>query len=311
MVVAAPPPPPPPPPLPPALLGVRITISVAFGVMLLAVVRLLYGSRRRLAATPSTLAVTGTRWCSPSSGTSAAARPRAALFAFRFAVAVWQILVIVALCVSNARSPTKGGHWAFQFLFFTVWNYVLQSVFWCFAAAASAAAVCTASGPGPRLRRLTHVLFSICVPMALLVSVVLWGVLAPDAFRNHHPTQVLNFYSYNMHAANTCCLLADACCNRMLLKRGTLGLVLIWALVYAAFSWIQESQTHFWPYFFMRLDTYAAIGWYLALMALHVGAYVLVLVLSGLKARRQPSLVEQTAAEGYPVVEALVASQGA
>lgn len=211
--------------------------------------------------------------------------------------------MVVSLCVSKARSVKYASDWAFQFLFFTVWNYCLQAVFWACAACASALTFCSTTGPSAALRRAVHHLVSICVPMSLLVSVVLWCVLAPDALQHHHPSQVFNFYSYNMHAANTLCLLAEFASDRMLLKPGTLVLVLSWTLAYAIFVWVQHTATHFWPYFFLRLDTYAALGWYAALVVLVALAFGVARGLSALKARRDPELVEleldAAASEGF------------
>ena len=231
------------PPAPAALPGVRATIAACFVICLAGVLRLLYVSRHRLSAAPSALAVTGTRWCKAGDGARAAARRRGALFAFRLTFALWQLVVLTSLTVRNARGP-KGAQ---QFLFFTVWNYALQTLCWAVAAAASAASLCSASGPGAALRRTTHTLLSICVPMALLVSIVLWAVLCPEALHRHEADTVLNFYSYNMHALNTIALLVEASVDRLLLQRGTLAPLLLWGCAYAAFAWLVNALTGGWP----------------------------------------------------------------
>lgn len=287
-----------PPALPPteALLGDRIIIGILWGVAVIAVCRLIYLSRRSLLAAPSVHAVTGTRWCMTSND-QASVRRRAALFAYRFSLALWQIIVLVSITVGKILSADAAVHasWGFVFMFFTVWNYIMQTVFWISAASASAASLCGASGPSHGLRRLTSILLSISVPMSILVSAVLWGVLFPATLRAGNPDECLNLFSYSMHALNTLTLLIEAAVDRMLAHRGTLGLVLLWMLLYAAFAWVQNAATHFWPYFFMRLDTYAAIGWYVGLLLLHGVAFGLLLLLSNIKARCDPTLVEADA----------------
>ena len=158
---------PPPPPLSPSqsgpILGVQLILYILYFVSWILVVYLLKVSWQPLSAVPSASAVTGTCWSKRSPS----------LFAFRFTLAAWQLCVLSALIGSNAISPKHHGHWAFQFFFFTVWNYVLQTVAWGVAASASAMALCSASGPRPWQRRLTHTLLSMCVPMSMLVSIVL------------------------------------------------------------------------------------------------------------------------------------------
>ena len=112
-------------------------------------------SWRTLSATPSAVAVAGTRWSKRSP----------ALFAFRFTLFVWHLLVLIALGVSNYMREVEGkpkhAHWFYQFFFFTIWNYALQMVAWGVSASASAMALCSASGPRPWQRRLTHTLLSV------------------------------------------------------------------------------------------------------------------------------------------------------
>ena len=263
-------------------------------ISLLVTVRLLCRSPKP--PTPSVLAVTGTRRCAAGGDSASAVRRRAALFAFRLSLAVWQLLVLVSLCARNALlgRPTHGHHyWAYQFMFYTVWNYMLQTAFWACAAACSGAWVFTASGPSAAMRRLTHMLLSVCVPASLLVSAVLWGLLLPVSLHAHKGSEELNFFSYNMHALNTLALLLEFCClDRMLLRPGSLALLVMWLLMYGAFVVAQHAVTHFWPYFFLALDTWAAPGWYVLLAALHLVAWALAKLLSAAKARADPRLRE-------------------
>ena len=289
----APPNAPPEKPPIPAVLATVITLLVLAGLVAL---RLLYTSRHALGTTPSSLAVTGTRWCRPGEWSGRGVRRRAALFAFRFAIAVWQLGVFTSLIVKHATGASPRHWWLpvyYQLFFFTVWNYMLQGVFWTAAATASAASLLSASGPSAMLRRLVHRLLSVCLPMSVLVSVVLWAVLFPQTLRDHDPHEDLNFYSYNMHAANTLLLLTEGAVDRLLLGGFSLVLCLTWALTFAVFSFVVHAHTGFWPYFFMDLSTYAALYWYPIVVLVIVLAWGLVALLSRCKAARMPALVEE------------------
>ena len=278
--------------------AVRAAIAVLWSLMVLVTLRILWTSRRLLCAPPSLLAASGTRWCK-AGGARRHNRQRAFLFAYRFLVALYQLAVLSALIFGSYHPDALAKkHPAFQFLFFTVWNYILQTIFWVVAAATSAAALCSASGPSALLRCATHSLLSVCLPMSLLVSVVLWTVLFPDAIRKHRPEVDLNFFSYSMHALNTLLLFFEFFLDRMLLQRAALGLLLSWALLYAAFSWVQNAFTGLWPYFFLRLDSWAALPWYAAVAALNLVFWAVVRLLSVCKARCNPSLVEGAAGAG-------------
>ena len=128
----------PSPPPSHALLGVQAVLFSVYAVSWLLVAWLAKISWRTLSATPSAVAVAGTRWSKRSP----------ALFAFRFTLFVWHLLVLIALGVSNYKREVEGkpkhAHWFYQFFFFTIWNYALQMVAWGVSASASAMALCSA-----------------------------------------------------------------------------------------------------------------------------------------------------------------------
>jgi hypothetical protein len=278
--MSAPAPPPPSPP-PAALLGVVLSLSCIYPVAALLTAWLIYKQRAYLHVVPSTLSVTGTV-CGKGQS--------CALLAFRVAVALWQAGIVIVFFAH------KGRGW--QLLFYTLWNYLLQTIFWILAAATSAIAWWRTAEPPAMLRRMTHLLLSICMPSSILVSIVLWGVLLPNSLA-HGSTAELNYWSYNMHAINTFLLLVECCTNRLLLHPATLGLIFAWVLLYSAFCWIQHSVTGFWPYFFMSMSSWSALGWYPALIVLHFLVYGAVLFLSRCKARRNHTLLnDQSPASG-------------
>ncbi|CAE8688163.1 unnamed protein product [Polarella glacialis] len=180
-------------------------------------------------------------------------------------------------------------------LFYTVWNYHWQILFWACATTASASTILhgTAELPGtarieylsPRFRTVLGILFEVSLPMTFFVSIVLWGVLAPVAAENGKGWQVFTFYSYNQHALNTLCTLVEFCINRLLIVRHHMILVLVWSSIYCVFSWIQHAFTDFWPYFFLQLN-FAALFWYALLLLLHVALFSAAVCASDWKRRK-------------------------
>ena len=69
--------------------------------------------------------------------------------------------------------------------------------------------------------RLLPLLFSVCVPTSVLVTLVFWGVLVPGAAVAGAPmSNVLHFTSYNMHLVNTLLLLLEFAFDRLLESLG-------------------------------------------------------------------------------------------
>lgn len=172
------------------------------------------------------------------------------------------------------------------FLFFTVWNYHLQILFYFLAAMCSVMTV-TKNTPSARLRTCVGSLFEICFPVSILVTIVLWGILAPNVVATGTPEQiadVFGFTSYNQHLSNTICLLIEFGCSRMLVKQSHFLLVAVWAGCYCVFSWIQYPFTGFWAYFFLYLTPWAVL-WYMGLILLHYALFSFAAALSRCKAQ--------------------------
>jgi len=138
-----------------------------------------------------------------------------------------------------------------------------------------AAALCT----------LHHLLWSVCVPSALLVTIVLWGVLYPADKARGHQRNELNPASFEAHAINTLLLLLDGAANRLSVRAADFYLTLGWATAYVLYAWAQYAQSGFWPYFFLDLSSWAAVGWYSLLIALFAAVYAMAVGGSALKAR--------------------------
>ena len=96
-----------------------------------------------------------------------------------------------------------------------------------------------------------------------------------------------------MHAANTVLLLVELGVNRLLLATRSLSYLILWSLLYAAFAWAQNALTDFWPYFFLKLDTWWALAWYFTVVALHLVVFALVALLERLKVWARPQLATE------------------
>ena len=266
----------------PTLPGVQATIAVMLVVITFLTVRV--RMRQRLHLPPSTFALTATRWCD---GKSVVSPGQTALFCARFTVMVWHAAILAA---SFIWQPTAN-----QLVYFTVWNYILQLFWWIGATFASGMAVCRKASPD-WLRLGLHHIFSVSVPASLLVSAVLWGVLLPQSVREHKKHTVLNFFSYNQHLVNTCLLLLELGINRLLIRIDALPHLILWTIIYTVFVWVHHASNHWWPYFFMRMSTWAALPWYGAILVLHGAFFGVALGMSRLKSYWQLDLIDEPAA---------------
>ena len=200
-------------------------------------------------------------------------------------------VAILALQWQDMLSPDFPKHHSLplqDLLFFTIWNYYLQSVYWVFALVSS---VGDLRGWGERsptwLRTVVHCLFEVALPLSWLVTIVLWGILLPADLMKYHVCHECNFFSYNQHAVNTIVLLVEFGLNDLVVTWRHVGLAVIWSVTYCVFSWAVHAATDpgFWPYFFLQLNTPMAIVWYPALLLLGIGLYAAAVGASHLKRR--------------------------
>ena len=142
-------------------------------------------------------------------------------------------------------TSSRADQWE-QLLYYTVWNYHLQFLYWVLAAALSL----RASSRRARCRgaeahaRAVAALFEVCLPLSILVALVMWGVLAPAAER--HGGDPFAPASIDMHAVNTACLLAEFASCRMPVVGHRLVYPLTLAGVYSVFGWVQHVYTGTW-----------------------------------------------------------------
>eukprot|EP00928_Gymnodinium_smaydae_P071197 TRINITY_DN54855_c0_g1_i1.p1 TRINITY_DN54855_c0_g1~~TRINITY_DN54855_c0_g1_i1.p1 ORF type:complete len:290 (+),score=44.64 TRINITY_DN54855_c0_g1_i1:55-924(+) len=223
-----------------------------------------------------TFGVVATMWCTGIAAPEERARQRW--------LAVWRLLVFLYMA-SIQIAVYFVLPFRIVYTFFTMWNYHWQIVYFGVAAAASFLHLRGRGGPGPTLRAAMQVLFHVALPMSILVSIVLWCVLMPEALSRGAGSEVFTFFSYNQHALNTVFLLVEFGVSRMVVPMHRMVFMLVWASTYCVFVWIQFIFTHFWPYFFLEL-TPAGLFWYPMILALHAGLFAAVALLSARKRRR-------------------------
>ena len=73
--------------------------------------------------------------------------------------------------------------------------------------------------------------------------------------------------------------------RRLAVRAADFYLTLGWATAYVLYAWAQYAQSGFWPYFFLDLSSWAAVGWYSLLIALFAAVYAMAVGGSALKAR--------------------------
>eukprot|EP00850_Spirogloea_muscicola_P003550 SM000014S00338 [mRNA] locus=s14:742159:744047:- [translate_table: standard] len=133
-----------------------------------------------------------------------------------------------------------------------------------------------------------QILFQLCCAMALLVDLVLWLILFPEAIAAHRTAQILNFISYNMHGLNAVSMAGEFCLNSMRFPWFRFSYMVLWSVGFVLFSWYRHIYNHWWPYPFLDYaDPYAPL-WYVGLLAFHFVCFTVWVELSLLKLQRLP-----------------------
>lgn len=220
------------------------------------------------------------------------------LFFFRVVAMVhsWSITILALL-----------GNPGFDLCFFTVWSWMLLTVYFTFATVAShrhlkiensadAGGMWSGEGAFPRF---CQVLMATTSASALMLDYVLWSILYP-ADPDPDKVQELNFFSYNMHAANLVIVVLELWANSIHIRWQDVAIALAWPLFYTHFTLCRVALTpglapclldHIngtcdteappdgkvvWPYFFMDTSEPFAILWYIVLLLLFMCAYAIV-----------------------------------
>jgi len=207
------------------------------------------------------------------------------LFGFRGATAVYAAYIFIG---------SLTGGFIQGLAFFTMWNYCMFTLYFLFVFIASAVFLVKTmmsdknlahsvaksyidEDEEPRLilrvaAKTLWIAFEICCTLVFLVDITVWAILLPNAEDTNSGSTVgdiVNFYSFNVHASNALFMMFEMFWNRLSFTPSHLLFVLLWALVYAMWSWVWFAWKGLWVYFFVDTEQNTAAGWYLLLLAMH------------------------------------------
>ena len=134
--------------------------------------------------------------------------------------------------------------------FFTVWNFIALVIFFALGTALSCSCcreIALVRATPSRSHRIAaaahHLLLEVQLPMAAMITLVVWLVLYPyDA--EHDPSlywysRYTNLTSLTMHGMNLVFMLLEFGLDALHLEPGHFGLVLGWGMLYALFNGLQ------------------------------------------------------------------------
>jgi len=148
--------------------------------------------------------------------------------------------------------------------FFTVWNFIVLTVFFGIGTGLSCTCCRHSAQTGSITRDhrvwagLHRLLFEIELPMTMLVAVVVWFAIYPNAVSVAEQTgdysgqlAVLSLTSITMHALNVIFMMVEFALNGLLVEAWHFGLIVAWASLYGLFNGLQAVFTGDTVYFFM------------------------------------------------------------
>jgi hypothetical protein len=122
----------------------------------------------------------------------------------------------------------------------------------------------------------TWVLFEVSFPVGFVVSSIVTFVLIPHAKRTDMPTD--NFFviiPILMHNVNIVFMALEIIVNRIPFSLWHFPFILLYGICYGVFSWVFYHYYGFYHYFFLNYDRKGAIYWYIALMVIIGGFFIL------------------------------------
>ncbi|RHZ19428.1 hypothetical protein DYB37_009819 [Aphanomyces astaci] len=153
-------------------------------------------------------------------------------------------------------------------LYYTFWNFMLQTVYWVWALV-----------DPKRTSRARSMFLDLLLPTSMATVVVVWTILYPLM-----GDELQNWISWTQHGGNLALLLIEFVCSDVRsVPLGTGALVGLWATTYATFAWVVHSFYNVWLYPFLDVDQPMAPLWYLGLLALHIAFFGLVVLLAAIK----------------------------
>ncbi|RQM21497.1 hypothetical protein B5M09_010113 [Aphanomyces astaci] len=177
----------------------------------------------------------------------------------------------------------------FAWVYYTVWNLTLQLVYlvWATVHQFRHRAVTGTAVPTTAESRALNTLFDVCFSVSFLVCMMYWGVVYPSRV-----DKTIKIMSVFQHGINCIFLVGEFALNGFVVRKATLGYILILPVLYGAFSWIGHETWNdgFWPYKFLDISSQASPLWYVGTFLVHPVLLLGTLGLSKLKTRWRPAL---------------------
>lgn len=132
-----------------------------------------------------------------------------------------------------------------------------------------------------------ELIFDVCLATSILLAVVVWSILYPEAVRDHKAGKVVNIISFFEHGVNILWLIADFTCTQHVISLNAIPFLLLWPTMYTIFIWFMHEiiKHEFWPYPFMKVDTPLSPLWYAGLLLSHLATFMLVYLASRLRSK--------------------------
>ncbi|RHY20885.1 hypothetical protein DYB32_009939 [Aphanomyces invadans] len=172
---------------------------------------------------------------------------------------------------------------------YTVWNLTLQFIYlvWATVHQFRHRHVTGAAMPSTRESRALNALFDVCFTVSFLVCAMYWAVVYPSRV-----DKVIRLKRVFQHGINCIFLVGEFVLNGFVVRKASLGPIVILPVLYATFAWISHETWNYglWPYKFLDISSHASPVWYVGTFLSHPLLLFGAISLSNLKSRFRPAL---------------------
>mmetsp|Transcript_7870 Transcript_7870/g.7931 ORF Transcript_7870/g.7931 Transcript_7870/m.7931 type:complete len:328 (-) Transcript_7870:22-1005(-) len=123
--------------------------------------------------------------------------------------------------------------------------------------------------------RVVYILFQVCGGTACLVTVINFTALNPE----------FSFWNVSQHFITLMVMVLELFLNNMYVRADHYPFNISWAFLYLIFIWplVVQRRISFWPYFFLKTDTYSCFFYYTGLVVANFLFYYVFYSISWLK----------------------------
>lgn len=223
------------------------------------------------------MAWTSARWrdlaCDRSGKSAALAAVRLGLSAY----AAMTICIMASRPVKTAAGrPALGG--AYTFCTFTVWSWTLIAVYLGLAGSASAFHAigwAPSERVGDGVARFMWAFFEVMFACSILVFLVVWLVLLPEAYiQTHSDSGLLKWTVLSAHNLNLAFMVVDCALNCFHFHRPHFVFIVYYGCAYVVFSWFWFLYDGVFYYFFLDWRIVLTPVSYLGLISVLYGVFL-------------------------------------